>query len=51
MPDRFFNMITGLSAGTMGYLIGMSLLQTASIVIITNLVHAFLVAWFEWDSD
>lgn len=49
MPGRF-EIIAGMSAGTMGYLIGMSLMQTVVVMIVTNLIHAFLLAWFEWDN-
>ncbi len=48
MADRM-DAIGGVAAGTFGWFIGMGILETVAVVLLANALHAFVMAYMDWD--
>jgi len=50
MPDRM-EIAVGAAAGLIGAVLGMGLLQTLTVLLLTHAIHGFVLGWMGWDED
>lgn len=50
MGDRM-DVVGGIAVGTFGAAMDFGIVSTLAILLLTHALHAFVVAWFGWDTD